>query len=207
MQNKQNYAEDLSEIRQIMERSSRFMSLSGLSGVLVGIYALVGAYFAYQIFFFSDEIIYHTLSKSVLKRNSFKLLALASVILILAIGTAVIMSYRKATKSGESAWNTVTKRLLTNLMIPLTTGGIFVLLLFSKGAIGLIAPATLLFYGLALINASKYTLTDIRYLGITELVLGLMSAYWIGYGLLFWAIGFGIMHIIYGVVMYVKYER
>lgn len=207
MQNQQNYAEDLTEIRQIMERSSRFMSLSGLSGVLAGIYALIGAYLAYQMFNFSDEIIYHALSKSVLSANVTKLILLAVVVLILAIATAVAMSYRKAAKSGEKVWNTITKRLLTNLMIPLVTGGIFVLILFSKGAIGLIAPTTLLFYGLALINASKYTLTDIRYLGLCEIALGLMSAFWIGYGLLFWALGFGVLHIIYGVVMYIKYER
>lgn len=207
MQNQQNYAEDLTEIRQIMERSSRFMSLSGLSGVLAGIYALIGAYLAYQMFYFSDEIIYHSLSKSVLSGNVTKLILLAVVVLILAIGTAVAMSYYKAAKAEENIWNTTTKRLLTNLMIPLVTGGIFVLILFSKGAIGLIAPTTLLFYGLALINASKYTLTHIRYLGLFEVLLGLMSAYWIGYGLLFWALGFGVLHIVYGVVMYIKYER
>jgi hypothetical protein len=58
-----------------------------------------------------------------------------------------------------------------------------------------------------LINASKYTFNDIRYLGFCEIILGLGAAVYVGYGLYFWALGFGILHIIYGAMMYYKYER
>ena len=57
------------------------------------------------------------------------------------------------------------------------------------------------------VNASKYTLNDIRYLGLTEIFLGLVALVFLEYSLLFWAIGFGLVHIIYGIVMYYKYER
>ena len=72
---------------------------------------------------------------------------------------------------------------------------------------GLVAPTTLLFYGLALYNAGKYTLDEIRYLGVSEIILGLLGCIFIGYGLMFWALGFGVLHIVYGFMMWWKYER
>jgi hypothetical protein len=105
-------------------------------------------------------------------------------------------------------WDKTTERMLINLLLPLVAGGIFCLILIFKWQlIGLVAPVTLLFYGMALINASKYTFHDIRYLGVSEVILGLIGTYFIGYGLLIWAIGFGILHIVYGLLMYYKYER
>lgn len=132
---------------------------------------------------------------------------LALSVLVLAIGTGIWLSHLKAKKHNYKMWDATAKRMIVNLAIPLVTGGIFVLIMFSKGLIGLIAPCTLIFYGLSLINASKYTYTDIRYLGFCEIVLGLLSSYYIGFGLLFWAIGFGLLHIVYGAVMYFKYEK
>jgi uncharacterized membrane protein HdeD (DUF308 family) len=71
-----------------------------------------------------------------------------------------------------------------------------------------LAPsATLVFYGLALINASKYTVRDVFYLGICEIVLGVLSMFLTGFTLLFWALGFGILHILYGTIMYFKYDK
>jgi hypothetical protein len=99
------------------------------------------------------------------------------------------------------------KLTIINLFIPLFVGGVFCMILLSHHLIYLIAPTTLLFYGLALFNAGKYTLKEVRYLGLTEMLLGLFASYYAGYGLLFWALGFGILHIIYGTVMYFKYER
>lgn len=207
MNRESDYIKDISEIRNIMERSSRFMSLSGLSGIMAGVYALIGAYIAYRIFYFSDEILYRSIARGNFSGDVLKLVGLALVILVLAIATGIWLSYRKAKKKGYKVWDITAQRMLVNLAIPLVTGGIFIIILFFKGLIGLIAPATLIFYGLSLINASKYTYTDIRYLGFCELILGLLSSYYIGYGLVFWAMGFGLLHIIYGSVMYFKYEK
>jgi len=117
------------------------------------------------------------------------------------------MSANKAKKSNDTLWNASSKRLLVNFLIPLASGGFFILFLIEKNMFGLVAPLTLLFYGLACVNASKYTLGDVRYLGITMIILGLLSTWFLGYGLLFWAIGFGICHIVYGSMMYFKYDR
>lgn len=204
MKEEQDYIQDISEIRSMMERSSKFLSLSGWAGVMAGIYALSGAYIAYAIFQFNpDEILYAGSESS----NLDSVIILASLVLFLALGTAIFLSSQKANKKGEKAWNATSRRLITSMSVPLIAGGILILVLLSKGLIGLIAPLTLLFYGLALYNAGKFTIVEMKYLGLTQIGLGLISSYYIEYGLLFWAIGFGLVHIGYGIFIHFKYEQ
>jgi len=208
MKDKKDYIQDIAEMRSMMERSSKFLSLSGLAGVMAGIYALAGAYIAYKIFYFNpDEIVYDTLESGNISFSLLKVILLAIAVLVLAVGTAIFLSYKKANKRGEKLWNPTAKRVMINMAIPLIAGGLLILILILKGLIGFIAPFTLLFYGLALYNASKFTYDEVRSLGLIQIALGLISSYFVGYGLLFWAIGFGVVHIIYGIYLHYRYER
>jgi len=212
MTKKEEHLENLSEIRNLMERSSRFISLSGLSGVSAGLIALIGAavaffYLDYDQRYFDINSFFINQLYIKLHYSIYFLLIDGLAVLILALTAGIFFTTRKARKNSLPIWDNTAKRLLVNLFIPLVAGGAFCLILFYHKIIFLIAPATLLFYGLSLLNASKYTLHDIRYLGISEIILGLLAAFFVGYGLLFWAIGFGILHIIYGGVMYFKYEK
>lgn len=211
--NQQNeQLEAIQEMRSLMERSSRFISLSGLSGVCAGIFALVGAAAAYYYLKLdiSSANYYQTAYSNDGNINmSFFTFFFGNAlcVLIASLIAGSFFTIRKAKRKGQQIWDNTSKRLLVNLFIPLAAGGLFCLVLLHHGLVGLVAPATLLFYGLALLNASKYTLHDIRYLGICQIILGLIASLYIGYGLLFWAIGFGLLHIVYGTVMYYKYER
>jgi hypothetical protein len=199
------YKDDLKDIKEIMNRSSRFISLSGLSGVSAGIIALVAAWLAYETVYANQ--VYLGYKMVILTSQSITtLLVIATITIILTFGAVIFFTSREAKRNREELWDMQTKRLLINLFIPLVTGGILVLILLFKGYIGIVAPLTLIFYGLALVNASKYTLTEIRSLGLIEIILGLVAFNFIGYGLLFWSIGFGILHIIYGIAMHVKYK-
>lgn len=202
MKEEQDHARDIVEIRSMMERSSKFVWLSGWAGIMAGIYALAGVYVARKVFNFNpDEIVYSDISSSLLQ-----VILLAIFIFVLATGTAMFFSYKRASKRGEKLWNATSRRLLINISVPLIAGGLLILILISKGLIGLIAPFTLLFYGLALYNAGKFTYDEVRILGVVEITLGLISSYFVEYGLLFWAIGFGAIHIIYGIYIHYKYE-
>jgi hypothetical protein len=203
----EKYLSDISEIKNIMNQSSRFISLSGLSGVLAGIYCLVGSWLAYKTIYFDTSTLGGYRNLVISKEAVIRLLIIAASVIFLSITTGILLSVRKAGKSNEAIWNLASKRLIVNFMIPLATGGFFILFLIEKEILGIIAPLTLIFYGLACVNASKYTLGDIRYLGITLIILGLLSTWFLGYGLLFWALGFGVCHIIYGGIMYFKYDR
>ena len=207
MKEEQDYIRDIAEMRSMMERTSKVLSLSGLAGIMAGIYALSGAFIAYKFFsFHPDELMYGT-SSGGLHPSMLKVILLGITILILAIGTAIFLSNKKANKSGEKLWNPTAKRLLINMAVPLVTGGLLILIMIFKGWIGFIAPFTLIFYGLALYNASKFTYEEVRSLGLIQIALGLISSWFVGYGLLFWALGFGVVHIIYGIYMHYRYER
>lgn len=211
-QQNNEHLDALQEIRRMMERSSRFISLSGLSGIGAGLSALIGATLVYL---YLDTVPfkrmpgYYVISSNYenwgIGYRSFFIL-ITALVLMLAVGSGIYFTTRAARSRKQKIWDALTKRLLINLAIPLIAGGIFCMGLLYHGLAGLVAPTTLIFYGLALINASKYTLNDIRYLGISEIVLGLFGTFYLGYGLDLWAIGFGLLHIIYGVSMYYKYE-
>lgn len=202
----EDYLKDIIEIKSIMNKSSRFISLSGLSGILAGIYALIGAIAANYLLqnYLNSESAVGLIPISFLE---YLLFGIAFIVLAASVITAYILSSKKAKKSGEKLWDTTSKRLALNFAIPLLTGGIFCVVLYQYGIIGLIAPTTLILYGLACVNASKYTLGDIRYLGLLNIIIGLISTQFIGYGLYFWAFGFGILHIVYGTVLYNKYDK
>ncbi|MBB3840313.1 putative lysophospholipase L1 biosynthesis ABC-type transport system permease subunit [Runella defluvii] len=200
--------ETLTEIRDLMQRSSKFLSLSGLSGIFAGIVALGGALVAY-LRLKTDALSYDGMSDvSELTRGEMMRFVLldGTIVLVLALIFGVFFTIRKAKKSGQSVWNSTSKRLVISLMIPLVTGGIFCLAMFYRGILWVSFPATLIFYGLALLNASKYTVRDVEYLGICEVILGLISLFMTGYNLLVWALGFGVLHIVYGTYMYFKYD-
>lgn len=205
------YLNDITEIKNIMNRSSRFISLSGLSGVLAGIYALIGAVFAYMKLKDSSVTNYENFSGRTSSLSGSTVISdltlIAIAVLAAAIITGFIMTLKKSKKSGEKIWDSTSKRLVFNFAIPLVVGGLFCLVLMQQGMAGLVAPATLIFYGLACVNASKYTMGDVRYMGIAFIIIGLISTQFIGYGLYFWALGFGVCHILYGSLMYYKYDR
>ena len=207
MESSKQYLEDITEIKSMMERSSRFISLSGLSGIFAGIYALIGAALVYNRMYTSEGSLYQRVYTNPYGEDINFMIIVAVSVLLLALITGIIFTTRKARQQNLKTWDDTTKRLLINLMIPLVAGGIICIMLLKAQYYTLVAPATLIFYGLALVNASHHTYRDIRYLGLTELVIGLIACIYIGYGLIFWAIGFGVLHIIYGTVMYIKYER
>ncbi len=209
MHSSKDSLETLHEIRQLMEKSSRFISLSGLSGVFAGIFALVGSAVALLIlqpqrFFYTDYTTVFTRSRGDV---ILWLFIDAVCVLVASLTVATFLTVRQARRKGQAIWSSTSQRLLVNALIPLVAGGVFCLGMLYHGTIGLIAPSMLIFYGLALLNASKYTLPDIRYLGVCEIGLGLIATFFIGYGVLFWAVGFGVLHIVYGIVLYNKYER
>jgi hypothetical protein len=205
---------ELRHIKEMMERSSRFISLSGLSGISAGICALVGAWFASNIIqkgggsAGEDRIVKTDYDIDTLQKfTGSKLFYIAGLTLIAALFFAFLFTYLRSRKNGIPLWGTASRRLLIAVAIPMIAGGIYLLKEIQMGNYGLIAPGCLIFYGLALINGSKYTLDEIKYLGYGQLILGIISCWIVAYGIYFWAAGFGLLHIIYGVLMWYKYER
>lgn len=204
MEQQDQHLQTLKDIRKIMNRSTRFISLSGLSGVAAGFWALVGSYFAY------DWVAAYNNSGgagTTFQNLQWNLVLLAIAVLILSILSAFYFTWRKAEKNHMPVWDHTSRNLLFNFSIPLIAGGLFILAMLQYEEWHFVAAASLIFYGLALVSGSKYTLSEIRYLGFLEILLGLLATQFLGYSLWFWAFGFGVLHIIYGFAMWWKYER
>lgn len=201
MKNDRDYIQDIAAMRTLMERSSKFLSLSGLAGVMAGVYALVGAYWAWKVM--RVDLTVPDLSLSYAP----ELLALGTIVLVLAIGTAILLSYKKSHRLGESFWTPTARRLVAYVAVPFVTGGIVLVLLLFRGMVNYLVPMSLIFYGIGLFNASKFTYSEVGSLGLIQIILGLTAAIFVQYGLLCWAIGFGIIHMVYGIYMHYKYER
>ncbi len=199
----------LSEIRDLMQKSTRFISLSGLSGISAGIFALIGAALAYWRMGQHWQQSTGYTSAAPTQDSSFVQFCIinALVILVLSLAASVFFSVRKSKKTGQKIWDKTVWQLLLSLGIPLATGGVFCVALLVHHLYSLIAPTMLIFYGMALLNASKYTFKDIVYLAYLEIILGLLNAFYGSLGLFFWAVGFGVLHILYGWYMYVKYDK
>lgn len=205
--NQKDLLQEIGQIRSMMEKSSKFMSISGMSGVVIGCVALVGTAAAYfTVYGTKSEFGYrdfYVLDEQVI----WKLAGIALLVLLLSIILGISMAKAKAKKSGQSIWNPTSKALLKAMAVPLVTGGLFSLILISKGVFGLIASSLLIFYGLSLAAASTYTFREVRVLGILEIVLGLLALAFPGYGIWFWSLGFGVLHIVYGLIVHKKYEK
>ncbi len=210
---------ELAHIRGLMDRSTRFLSLSGLSGVVAGAVALVGAYAAraHHKALLWEEAASGQASSALVNADpaaqrvwwehvSFLLVDGATVLLLALLG-AFWFTWRRSRRMGQGLWDASARRMAINLFVPLAFGGLFALALVFHGAVYLLPAATLLFYGLGLLNAAKYTLDEIRWLGLSEASLGVVAAFWADAGLLFWALGFGVLHILYGGIMYMRHER
>ena len=214
MNEQQQSLEDLQHIKKMMERSSRFISLSGLSGISAGFCALLGAWIAKPYVMGHKEIVINE-EVAIIQAmaNDYSIILntylfwIAVVTFLGAFTSAFIFTFFKTKKEGTLIWSASSKRLMINLSIPIIVGGIFLFRMLQFETFGLVAPGCLIFYGLGLVNASKYTLIEIRYLGYIQIILGLVNLWFVGFGLYFWAVGFGMMHILYGAYMWNKYER
>lgn len=209
MKDKSKPIQDLDTIRNIMENSTRFLSLSGLAGVFIGLLAIAGAGVAYFLIFkgnFSNEY-FSTLANTDLQNLKWLTILDASLLLITAIAFSYLLSYRKARQKGLRMWTPVSKRLLVSLLVPLISGGILIFILHLQSHFSLIIPSMLIFYGLALVNAGKFTYSEVFYLGLLQIVSGLAAAALPHFALAFWTFGFGFLHIAYGLLLYRKYEK
>lgn len=199
--------QELAEIKLMMERSTRFLSLSGLAGILAGIYAFTGAGIAWYWVYFPESEYGIESEPMALDELRINLMAVALIVLVLAVGTAYLLSQNKSQRKALKFWTPASKRFFTALFLPVLVGGLFSMALIHESSYQLLAAVTLIFYGLGLINASHFTLGEVRNLGIGQLILGIMAAFFPDFGLICWALGFGVLHVIYGSMMYYRYDR
>ena len=165
--NKDKALESVNEIKELMEKSSKFISVSGLAAILAGIYALAGAYIATQVI---------TPETHLIVTLEFMAIIALSVLAAAAV-TAGILSYCKSQKTGQSFFSRLTYRALWNFSLPMLTGGIVCISILMHEYYDILASVMLLFYGLALVNASKFTYSSVAWLGYAFICLGAVDCF------------------------------
>lgn len=208
---KEDSLQVLNDIRSMMDRSSRVLSLSGWSGIWAGLVALAATMLAQHWI--------HDMEAAYAGSDGFFAMMLAGVaiskrFLFLAVATfglavlgAFYFSYRKNSREGHKTFNTAARRMIISMGIPMAAGAWMVFYFLSEGQIFNLVPTMLVFYGMTLINSAKYTISDIRWLGLFEIITGCFATLRPEWGLYFWAFGFGVLHIVYGIIMWRKYDR
>ena len=202
-----DYLSHLADISDILKKRTKFHALSGVSGMLAGTYALIGAFVARSIIYSAPNVLYDDIRTNTFSPDIIKLAIVFGLVLVAALSTGFYFSSKKAQKDNEKLFSAAAFGVLKNLSIPLVVGAVFVIVLYFRGYYDLMAATSLAFYGLALFAASNYTFSEIRALSLAVMATAMVSMFFPGYGLLFWAIGFGILHIVYGLIMYLKYDR
>lgn len=195
--NKDKALESVNEIKELMEKSSKFISISGLAAIMAGVYALAGTYIATCLVTPDTTLIV-----------ALKLMIMVAILVLAAAAvTAGILSYNKSKKLRQKFFSKLTYRALWNFSLPMLAGGIVCISILMHEYYDILASVMLLFYGLALVNTSKFTYSSVAWLGYAFICLGAVDCFWAGHSLLFWTIGFGGFHILYGILFYLHYER
>lgn len=199
----------LQEIKDLMSRSSRFQTISGWSIVIIGIYAsivslgawlLLGDHQSYTwLPQFAQDFAINTPSRTLIA------LVIAAILVVVSFTTVCIGSYLKTKRVNQTfAFDQTVRRCLINFFVPAVAGALFCVAMLVQGHYGLTSSIMLLFYGLALINCSHYTSSSIALLGYGQLLLGIVDCFVIHHAILFWFLGFGLLHIIYGLYLVIK---
>jgi hypothetical protein len=204
----QRAAEELKVIRALMERPIRFSTMSGLSGIIAGAAALAGLAVDYPVWAeATDATLDHAMYTSGIIWGCVFVVALASV---------VLLTWRREKAQGMGRfWTPVKFRILRTILPPFLAGlgltAAIVLRVWSAPSSDLwmlLAPLWMALYGLALWQVGQFSVPPIGAMGAAFIVAAVVSALSPGLAqnpVLTMGLTFGGFHIVYGVVVWVRY--
>ena len=202
----------MDDIREMMSKSSRFQAISGWSIVVIGLYAAVASAMAAAVIGVGDWLPCCENLQRFAVLNTPSRIRIAALIAIglfaLSLLTVFVAAIIKSKRNNlRFAFDKRMCQMLVDFFIPLIAGGLLSMALVQQGHYGLTSSIMLLFYGLALVNCSHYTYPALRWLGYSELLIGIIDCFTMSHALLFWFLGFSVMHILFGVIYVIMFER
>jgi len=201
MDKKDKHIEDLRAIHNLMERSSIFVNLSGIGAIIVGLCALAGSWFAHRILW------QYSLAPYTLTELKLSLLTLAAIVFFSALGIYVLFVWLRSRQLKAKFWNATARKISINFGVPFLSGSLVVFHLLTNDYISMVAPVSIIVYGIAVFCASHNSFVESRLLAVLEIALGVVALWFPGQGLWFWMVGFGLLHILYGIVFWFNHER
>jgi hypothetical protein len=180
--------DNLRYIRETMERAGSFTAVSGWGIVTIGATAIAAAWLAGAM------------------ASPAGWLAVWTVEAVLALAIGVLSVARKARAAGMPLLSGPGRKVALILSPPLMAGAVLTAVMFGEGILAPLPGMWLLLFGAGVVAAGAFSVRIVPVMGLTFMLLGsaalLLPAGW-GNGLM--ALGFGGLHIFFGVLIARRY--
>lgn len=187
--------ENLRVIRELMERSTRYTTFSGYSGVLAGTASITGCIITWLL----------QQGPSGLYPARVPFLLTWSLVVLFAIGADYLLTKRHAARVGKHILSRLGQQMAFASLPGLGTGALLTLLLVRHHLLNEVYPLWMLCYGIAICAVGLFSQREVKYLGALFLCAGALTLVLIqgqpGWGLPMMALSFGGFHIVWGVLM------
>jgi len=205
----QKHLENLSELKSILSKNTRFLSFSGLSGVIAGITALAGEYLFYNLYLatFSSSSNYADVRNLADMKLFYSALLIALSIIGISVIVGVILARKKIRMQGSTVNRDLLKNTLIHILVPILVGGAICFVASFTDHFIYIPAFLLIFYGLGLFNGSRFSFDDLKIVGLVFMGLGLITYAYPNLSMWTWGLGFGVGHILYGLRVYFVHDR
>ena len=181
-----------------MQQYTSYFSLSGFSGILLGIYGLLMVYVLHILTStYGDG--FDGSSQLPIALLEIVITIFGIVMILISLFTLWIRARRENKKQNSKLWNPFSKKTRLQTLVPLIFFIAVLIIVANKGYYSLITPLLLFLYGILLLNVSRVSLKRLRLLAIAEMILGIIAYFIYDNELLFLAIGLGAFHLLYGV--------
>lgn len=183
--------ENLRVIRELMERSTKYSTFSGPSGILAGAASIVGC------------VVTHSLATRPPGSDSFRIpfLITWSMVILFAIGADFLLMKRRAARVGKRIVSRLGKQMVFAAGPGLGTGVLLTLYLLQHNMLTNVYPFWMLSYGIAVCAVGQFSQREVKALGVAFLLAGTLTLLMPGWGLPLMALSFGGFHIIYALLI------
>ena len=176
--------DNLSYIRETMERASSFTAVPGWGQVAIGVTALVAAYVA---------------AHQATARGWLGTWLAEAIISLLMAGW---LMDRKARASGTPLLSGPGRKVAFSLSPPMIVGALLTVVLFRAGLTGAIPGMWLLLYGTGVVTGGMYSVSIVPVMGVCFMALGAAGIFApAAWGNWLMAAGFGGVHIVFGTII------
>jgi hypothetical protein len=180
--------DNLHFIRQTMERATAFTAVPGWGGVGMGVLALVAA----------------GVAETRLSTDAWLATWLTTAVLALTLGGWAMS--RKARLAGTTVFSYSGRRFVLSYVPPLVVGALLTGALVRAGQLDALPGTWLLLYGTGVVTGGAFSVRVVPLMGLCFMALGAVALFGPApWGNLLMAAGFGLLQIVFGVIIARRY--
>jgi len=189
--------DNLRYIREAMERSSSFTAVPGWGGVLIGATALIAAALAEWM---------ESIDRLAGLRGGRGWMLVWGWELPLALMIGGVAMKRKARAANVKLLTGPGRKFVLSLAPPLVAGALISVALVRIGSFDVLPGVWLLLYGVGVVAGGAFSVRVVPVMGMFFMGLGTLTLFAPpAFGRLMMAVGFGVVHIVFGLIIARRY--